>query len=910
MSSQKNNSYNTLRKLSAKEGPFSFFSLPELEKHGFPNITRLPFSIRILLENMLRNEDGRIITAKDIEKVANYKPNEAGMQEIPFMPARVILQDFTGVPAVVDLAALRDALKRFGGNAERINPVVPADLVIDHSVQVDVFGTEDAYQKNVRKEYERNMERYSLLKWAQKSFKNFRVVPPGTGIVHQVNLEYLGRVVMTKIENREKLAFPDTLVGTDSHTTMINSLSVLGWGVGGIEAEAVLLGQPYYMVLPEVVGVKLSGTLREGATATDLVLTLTEMLRRLGVVGKFVEYFGPGLTNLTLPDRATIANMAPEYGATMGFFPIDEQLIGYLKKTARPQEQIDLVERYTKEQGLFHKEEMPDPLYSTMLEMDLTTVEPSMAGPKRPQDRIPLNKMKQNFYKSLTQTFGKPLPANIREKDGQYVTEKETGSGNGTIKDGSVVIAAITSCTNTSNPSVMIAAGLLARNALQKGIKSKPWVKTSLAPGSRVVSDYLEKSGLMKSLDAQGFNIVGYGCTTCIGNSGPLPEEVERAIKNKDLVAAAVLSGNRNFEGRIHPSVKANYLASPPLVVAYALAGRADIDWDLEPLGTDKAGNPVYLKDIWPHQQEISQTLKSSLDPVMFREKYSEVFKGDEHWSSMKIEGGTLYHWDKQSTYIKNPPFLSEMTLDTGKLSEIEGARVLALLGDSVTTDHISPAGTIQPNSPAGKYLINNGVQIKDFNSYGSRRGNHEVMMRGTFANIRIRNKLLEGVEGGYTVYFPTGEQMAIYDAAMAYKKINVPLLVIAGKEYGTGSSRDWAAKGTFLLGIKAIIAESFERIHRSNLVGMGVLPLQFLAGDTAQKLGLTGREVYSIRGIEEGISPSQELTIIAITEENIKYTFNVKARLDTPVDVLYYKNGGILQTVLRQMIKQQKGED
>lgn len=907
MSPHRKNSFNTMKQLIINDKSFNYFSLPELESQGYRNISRLPFSIRILLENMLRNEDGHIITTADIEKVAGYQADKVGVREIPFMPARVILQDFTGVPAVVDLAAMRDALKNFGGNANRINPVVPADLVIDHSVQVDVFGTADAYRKNVEKEYERNKERYSLLKWAQESFQNFSVVPPGTGIVHQVNLEYLGKVVMTKEVNQERTAFPDTLVGTDSHTTMINALSVLGWGVGGIEAEAVVLGQPYYMVLPEVVGVKLTGTLPEGATATDLVLTLTEMLRKLGVVGKFVEYFGSGLTNLTLPDRATIANMSPEYGATMGFFPIDEQLLLYLKKTARPQEQITLVEKYAREQGLFHTEDTPDPVYSTTLELDLGKVEPSMAGPKRPQDRIPLRRMKQNFYTSLIQIFGKPLPVNVKEKDGQFVTDNEAGSDNDTVRDGSVVIAAITSCTNTSNPSVMIAAGLLARNALQRGIKSKPWVKTSLAPGSRVVSDYLEKSGLMSSLDGQGFNIVGYGCTTCIGNSGPLPEAVEKAIKNKDLVAVSVLSGNRNFEGRIHPSVKANYLASPPLVVAYALAGRADIDFDNEPVGNDADGKPVFLKDIWPDQEEISQTLKSSLDPDMFHKKYSEVFKGDEHWSAMKTSGGMLYNWDNNSTYIKNPPFFSDMKLNRETLADIEGARVLALLGDSVTTDHISPAGTIQPASPAGKYLIANGVQIKDFNSYGSRRGNHEVMMRGTFANIRIRNKLLEGVEGGYTVFFPTGEQMAIYDAAMVYKKTNTPLLVIAGKEYGTGSSRDWAAKGTFLLGIKAIIAESFERIHRSNLVGMGVLPLQFLPSDSSQKLGLNGQEIYSISGIETGLSPGQELTVTAVSDDNVKHTFNVKARLDTQVDILYYQNGGILQTVLRQMIQQSK---
>ncbi len=890
--------------MDVKGTSFNYFSLPELEKAGLVSLEKLPFSIRILLENMLRNENGTIVMQEDIEKVLQYNPNQAVTREIPFMPARVILQDFTGVPAVVDLASMRDALKELGGNPEQINPVVPADLVIDHSVQVDVFGTLDAYERNVAKEYERNGERYRLLKWAQKSFRNFSVVPPGTGIVHQVNLEYLGNVVMSLSRNNSRIVYPDTLVGTDSHTTMINGLSVLGWGVGGIEAEAVMLGQPYYMVIPEVVGVKLTGLLPEGATATDLVLTITEKLRKLGVVGKFVEYFGSGLTNLSLPDRATIANMSPEYGATMGFFPVDSQLLDYLKMTARPQEQIDLVEAYTKEQGLFRTDHTPDPSYQTVLEVDLSTIEASLSGPKRPQDRIPLNHMKESFYKSLKELFGKPLPEYVSEENGQYKTDLNAIQKDGIFTHGSVVIAAITSCTNTSNPSVMISAGLLAQNALEKGIKTKPWVKTSLAPGSRVVTDYLEAAGLMDSLNQQGFSIVGYGCTTCIGNSGPLPEHIDRKIKEDDLVVSAVLSGNRNFEGRIHPSVRANYLASPPLVVAYALAGRTDIDFETEPLGTGKDGKPVYLRDIWPDQQTIAQRLNTSLNPEMFQEKYSEVFEGDEHWQSMKVEGGKLYEWDEKSTYIKNPPFFTAMAMTAESPKDIKNARVLALLGDSVTTDHISPAGTIQPKSPAGKYLLYHGVEIKDFNSYGSRRGNHEVMMRGTFANIRIRNKLLDGIEGGYTRYFPTGEQMAIYDAAMAYQKANTPLIVIAGKEYGTGSSRDWAAKGTLLLGIRAIIAESFERIHRSNLVGMGVLPLQFLPGDSAEKLGLTGLETYEILGIEKGLKPGQELTVKAVTPENVNQTFNVKARLDTAVDVLYYENGGILQTVLRQLAK------
>lgn len=882
------NSYETLKKLSVAGNTYHYFSLPELEKQGRTSLDKLPFSIRILLENMLRNEDGNLVLAEDIDKVSSYNPRKVSAQEIPFMPARVILQDFTGVPAVVDLAAMRDAVRALGGNPDRINPIVPADLVIDHSVQVDVFGTLDAFKRNVQKEYERNGERYKLLKWAQKSFKNFRVVPPGTGIVHQVNLEYLGQVVMSSQQNENSLIYPDTLVGTDSHTTMINGLSILGWGVGGIEAEAVMLGQPYYMVLPEVIGVKLSGALPEGATATDLVLTITEMLRKFGVVGKFVEYFGDGLSNLTLPDRATLANMSPEYGATMGFFPIDAMLLNYLRLSAREPELVSLVESYAKEQGIFRTDNTPDPLYHASLELDLSTVEPSLAGPKRPQDRIPLNKMKPMFSNALKDIFNISGQSGLPE--------------NNEMNHGSVVIAAITSCTNTSNPSVMIAAGLVAKKALEKGIVTKPWVKTSLAPGSRVVTDYLEKAGLMESLEKQKFTLVGYGCTTCIGNSGPLPEEVENEIREKDLIAAAVLSGNRNFEGRIHASVRANYLASPPLVVIYALAGRVDIDLLNEPIGTAPDGEPVFMKEIWPSQKEIATTLKMALDPAMYKQKYSEVFDGDDSWRQMNIEGGKLYDWEPDSSYIKNPPFFKDMTLDKNALSNIQNARVLALLGDSVTTDHISPAGTIQVKSPAGQYLISQGIEPKDFNSYGSRRGNHEVMMRGTFANIRIKNKLLEGVEGGFTRYFPTGEDLPIYDAAMKYKAQNIPLIVLAGKEYGTGSSRDWAAKGTYLLGIKAIIAESFERIHRSNLVGMGVLPLQFLAGDNAQKLGLTGQEKYTISGIEDGLKPRQELTINALNDEGVRITFNVLSRLDTVIDVKYYENGGILQTVLREM--------
>ncbi len=894
--------FGVCKKLSSNAISYSYFNITELEKQGLLNLDRMPFSIRILLENILRNQDENLIFSDDIEKVIKYNPKKVIPAEIPFMPARVILQDFTGVPAVVDLAAMRDAIKKLGGNPERINPNVPADLVIDHSVQVDVFGTKEAFQKNVLKEYQRNEERYRLLKWAQQSFKNFSVVPPGTGIVHQVNLEYLGKVVITSTEKAGNMVYPDTLVGTDSHTTMINGLSIVGWGVGGIEAEAVMLGQPYYMVMPEVVGVKLSGRLPEGSTATDLVLTITQILRKVGVVGKFVEFFGPGLSQLALPDRATIANMSPEYGATMGFFPIDKLLLDYLKQTARPKELIDLVEKYAKNQGIFRTDETPDPEYLQIVSLDLSSIEPSMAGPKRPQDRISLRDMKNKFYVSLKESFGKPLPEDVNQPE-EKLDKNQTKRNSERLHHGSVVIAAITSCTNTSNPSVMIAAGLVAKKALEKGIKTKPWVKTSLAPGSRVVTDYLEKAGLMESLQAQGFSLVGYGCTTCIGNSGPLPEVVEYEIRENDLVVSAVLSGNRNFEGRIHPQVRANYLASPPLVVVFALAGRTDIDLESEPIGYDPQNKAVYLKDIWPSQKEVVNTLRTSLDPGMYQEKYSQVFSGDEYWQKMSVKGGRLYPWDSQSTYIKNPPFFSGMSLEKPQLSDIHGARVLALLGDSVTTDHISPAGSIQLKSPAGQYLVDQGVQLKDFNSYGARRGNHEVMMRGTFANIRIKNQLLDGVEGGYTIHFPGGKQMSIYDAAMAYQQNKTPLMVIAGKEYGTGSSRDWAAKGTLLLGVKAILAESFERIHRSNLVGMGVLPLQFLPGDNYRKLGLSGQEIFHITGIEKGLKPRQELTVTAINHENIKLTFNVLSRLDTAVDIIYYENGGILQTVLRQMV-------
>ncbi|HHM24057.1 MAG TPA: aconitate hydratase AcnA [Bacteroidetes bacterium] len=897
------NSFGARDVLKVGDRSYSFFRLSKLEEAGLTQLSRLPFSIRILLENALRNEDGRLVTEEDVRKLAGYKAKAVPREEIPYMPARVILQDFTGVPAVVDLAAMRDAMLQFEGDPRKINPIVRSDLVIDHSVQVDRYGSPDAFEFNVKMEYQRNRERYLLLKWAQKSFQNFSVVPPGTGIIHQVNLEYLASVVRSTGSNGEAMAYPDTLIGTDSHTVMINGLGVLGWGVGGIEAEAVMLGQPYYMLIPEVVGFRLDGELPDGATATDLVLTVTQMLRQKGVVGKFVEFYGPGLAKLSLPDRATLANMAPEYGATMGFFPVDEKTLEYLRFTGRSEELVALVEAYTKEQGLFRTAETPDPEFADTLELDMSTVEPCVAGPKRPQDRIPLRQIKRSFRETLQAPVEKRGFALSGEALSRSVPAKMNGN-EFTLTHGSVVIAAITSCTNTSNPSVLVGAGLLAKKALEKGLRSKPWVKTSLAPGSRVVTDYLRKAGLLEALEAQNFYLVGYGCTTCIGNSGPLPAEVEEAIKKGDLVAASVLSGNRNFEGRVHAAVKANYLASPPLVVAYALAGRIDIDFEKEPLGTGKDGNPVYLRDIWPSQAEIADTIQKALDPEMFRQRYASVFEGEKNWQSLPAEASEVFHWDEKSTYIKRPPFFENMPLEVQPPGDITGARVLALLGDSVTTDHISPAGAIPVDSPAGRYLISQGVDPKDFNSFGSRRGNHEVMMRGTFGNIRIKNLLLPGVEGGYTIYFPTGEQMSIYDAAMKYKADGTPLLVIAGKEYGTGSSRDWAAKGTALLGVRAVIAESFERIHRSNLIGMGVLPLQFLEGQNRQTLGLTGREVYTVEGIAGGLEPGKTLTVRAVDESGREKTFQVLARLDTPVEVEYYENGGILQTVLRHLLK------
>jgi aconitate hydratase len=910
--------------LETAAGKVTFYRIGQLAEHGVSDPSRLPFSIRVLLENLLRHCDGHLVTEEDVRALARWAPRDLPDREIPFMPARVILQDFTGVPAVVDLAAMRSAVKRLGGDPRRINPLVPADLVIDHSVQVDFFGTELAFHLNVEKEFERNRERYALLRWAQKAFRNCRVVPPGTGIVHQVNLEYLAKVVQTREVNGEVEAFPDTLVGTDSHTTMINALGVLGWGVGGIEAEAVMLGQPYDMRIPEVIGVRLTGRLPEGATATDLVLTITQLLRKKGVVDKFVEFFGPGLRALSLPDRATIANMAPEYGATCGFFPVDGETLAYLRGTGRDPDLVDLVERYTKAQGLFYDGQGPDPLYTDVVELDLGTIEPTLAGPRRPHDRVPLREVKRQFWESIASMLPSPNPAQAQavgrlEGEGGVVAPAPAATAAPSapatwvsldgqtvaLGHGAVVIAAITSCTNTSNPSVMIGAGLLARNAVQRGLTVKPHVKTSLAPGSPVVVDYLRRAGLLPYLEALRFHLVGFGCTTCIGNSGPLPEPIAKAIREHNLVAVAVLSGNRNFEARIHPLVRANYLASPMLVVAYALAGRIDIDFEREPVGFDPNGQPVFLRDIWPSQEEIQGTIRESLDPEMFRARYARVFEGDERWRSLPVPEGDLYEWDPDSTYIQEPPFFREFSLEPPPLQDIRGARVLAVLGDTVTTDHISPAGSIPVNSPAGQYLISRGVQPADFNTYGARRGNHEVMIRGTFANIRLKNLLVPGTEGGYTVYHPTGERMTIYEAAMRYQEAGIPLIILAGKEYGSGSSRDWAAKGTALLGVKAVLAESFERIHRSNLVGMGVLPLQFRPGENRESLGLTGFEIYDIEGIAQGLRPRQEVIVRARRADGTEIAFPAIARLDTPVEVEYYRHGGILPAVLRRILQE-----
>jgi aconitate hydratase len=892
MSRTSKNSFSTRSALRSGDESFEIYRLNALERTGVGNVARLPFSLKVLLENLLRHEDERFVLADDVRALAGWDPSGAEgatEKEISFMPARVLLQDFTGVPAVVDLAAMREAMCTLGGDPKKINPLLPAELVIDHSVQVDKFGTTGAFAFNADLEMQRNIERYAFLRWGQKGFRNFKVVPPDTGICHQVNLEYLARVVFREKQDGAWIAFPDSLVGTDSHTTMVNGLGVFGWGVGGIEAEAAMLGQPLSMLIPAVIGFKLYGRLPEGATATDLVLTVTHMLRKKGVVGKFVEFYGTGLSSLTLPDRATIANMAPEYGATMGFFPVDAETVAYLRFTARSEEQVKLVEAYTKEQGLFRTDATPDPIFSDRLELNLATVVPTMAGPKRPQDSVFLTDAKSSFAKSLSAA---PKSVSVQNNGDRF----ELG-------DGSVVIAAITSCTNTSNPSLMLGAGLLAKKAVERGLTSKPWVKTSFAPGSKVVTDYLDKAGLTPFLESLRFNLVGYGCTTCIGNSGPLSDPISKAIKDNNLHAVSVLSGNRNFEGRINPLCRANYLASPPLVVAYALAGRMDFDIVNESLGKDKGGKPVYLRDIWPTPAEVEATMRSSVSSDMFRKEYADVFTGDEHWRALPIPEGDLYAWDSKSTYINHPPFFQDMPRNPVALKDLTGLRALAVLGDSVTTDHISPAGSIPADTPAGKYLISRGVQPKDFNSYGARRGNHEVMMRGTFANIRLRNLLAPGTEGGWTIHQPGDEKMSIYDAAMKYHDERVPLIVFAGKEYGSGSSRDWAAKGTALLGVRAVLAESFERIHRSNLVGMGILPLEFLPDQNLNTLGLTGLEIFDIEGLAHKFEPRKKMKVRARAADGAEKTFTAITRVDTPFELAYYQHGGILQYVLRQML-------
>jgi len=894
-------SFKCRRTLKVGKKSYEYYNLGIAEKNGLEGISTLPFSMKVLLENLIRHEDGRTVSKQDIKAIADWAKKRKSEREIAFRPARVLMQDFTGVPAVVDLAAMRDAMKSLGGDPNKINPLVPVDLVIDHSVIVDHFGTSSAFKQNVDLEYKRNGERYRFLKWGQQAFDNFRVVPPGTGICHQVNLEYLSQTVWTRAQtvgigpNKKTIefAYPDTLVGTDSHTTMVNGLSVLGWGVGGIEAEAAMLGQPISMLIPEVVGFRLIGKLNEGVTATDLVLTVTEMLRKQGVVGKFVEFYGPGVGALSLEDRATIGNMAPEYGATCGFFPIDEETIRYLSDTSRQSDRVALVAAYAKVQGLFLTKSTPDPVFTDTLELDLANVVPSLAGPKRPQDRVALGNVKSGFADSLDKEFRKATEIDRRFK----VAGKKFDLGHG-----DVVIAAITSCTNTSNPNVMIGAGLLARNAIKKGLKVQPWVKTSLAPGSQVVGEYLKKSGLQKDLDKLGFNLVGFGCTTCIGNSGPLSDTISKTINGSDLVAAAVLSGNRNFEGRVNADVRANYLASPPLVVAYALAGSVMKDLTKDPIGRDKSGKPVYLKDIWPSSKEISRFVRKTITKKLFQKKYSNVFKGDAHWRKISIKKGDTYAWDSKSTYVQNPPYFVHMAKKPEAITDIVNARVLGLFLDSITTDHISPAGSIKATSPAGKYLVDHGVDVIDFNQYGTRRGNHEVMMRGTFANIRIKNQMVPGIEGGVTIHYPSGERLSIYDAAMRYKRENVPLVVFAGKEYGTGSSRDWAAKGTRLLGIRAVIAQSFERIHRSNLVGMGVVPLTFEEGSSWQTLGLKGDEMVTIRGISTGLKPRQKFTAEIRMADGSTRQIPLLCRIDTVDELDYFKNGGILNYVLRQL--------
>jgi len=889
------NSFESRSKLRVGAKEYEIYRLDALDKQGI-STKHLPYSLRILLENLLRTEDGRNVTKDDIRALAGWNSRSKPDKEIAFTPSRVLMQDFTGVPAVVDLAAMRDAMKRLSGDPALINPLQPAELVIDHSVQVDQFGTPNALQLNAELEFLRNKERYAFLRWGQTAFPNLAIVPPDTGIVHQVNLEFLARVVFVQETPGRRVAYPDTLVGTDSHTTMINGLGVLGWGVGGIEAEAAMLGQAVSMLIPQVVGVKLTGKLREGATATDLVLTMTEMLRKHGVVGKFVEYFGPGLQELPLADRATIGNMSPEYGATCGIFPVDKETLSYLRLTGRSDEQIALIEAYCREQGLFHEEKTPEAEYSELLSLDLATVEPSLAGPKRPQDRVPLSQAKQSFDQAL--------PSLIKPGKGTPIAA-ETASGNGHLHHGSVVIAAITSCTNTSNPSVMLAAGLLAKKAVERGLQVPAWVKTSLAPGSKVVRDYLERAGLTGYLEKLKFHIVGYGCTTCIGNSGPLPEEVAQAIDAENLVVASVLSGNRNFEGRINPDVRANYLMSPPLVVAFALAGRVDVDLRKDPIGTDRQGHAVYLADLWPSRTEVEEAMSKSISSDMFRKTYGEVYQGDERWRALSVPKGETYAWDPDSTYIRQAPYFDGMTVKPGAVSDIKNARVLAVLGDSVTTDHISPAGSIKKDSPAGRYLIEHGVKPADFNSYGSRRGNHEVMVRGTFANVRLRNKLVPNLEGGFSRHLPDGAETTIFEASEKYLAEGVPLIIIAGKEYGSGSSRDWAAKGPRLLGVRAVIAESYERIHRSNLVGMGILPLQFLEGENAQSLGLTGEEGFEISGIRdliEHFEPGKQITVKAKAKAKTN-EFAALLRIDTPQEAQYYANGGILQFVLRQLL-------
>ena len=920
------NSFGARSRLRAADDEYEIYRLDALERVGL-DVSRQPWSLRILLEALLRTEDGTVVSADDIEALARWKPHAEPQREIAFTPARVLMQDFTGVPAVVDLAAMRDAMKRMGGDPAKINPLQPAELVIDHSVQVDEYGTRLAFRTNAEREYQRNRERYAFLRWGQRSFHNFSVVPPGTGIVHQVNLEYLARVVFTQKRNgASALAYPDTLVGTDSHSTMINGLGVLGWGVGGIEAEAAMLGQPVSMLIPQVVGFRMTGELAEAATATDLVLTVTEMLRKKGVVGKFVEFFGPGLASLRLADRATIANMAPEYGATCGIFPVDDLTLGYLRFTGRSPDQVAVVEAYMKEQGLFRGADTPDAQYSDILELDLSTVEPSLAGPRRPQDRVPLSTVKASFLEALElmlEAAGpKPANAEVGRWSGEggnvapaaTLTRRRPGvrtvidGVECELHDGAVVIAAITSCTNTSNPSVMIASGLLAKKAVERGLRTKPWVKTSLAPGSKVVTDYLEDAGLTPHLEALGFYLVGYGCTTCIGNSGPLSQAVSDTVEQAGLVVCSVLSGNRNFEGRIQSEVRANYLASPPLVVAYALAGRMDIDLYNEPIGEDEAGRSVFLRDIWPSQKDIADVIAKSVRPEMFRRQYASVFDGDDTWRALPVPESDLYDWDDASTYIKHPPYFMGMPEQPGGITDIRDARVLALLGDSITTDHISPAGAIKKDSPAGRYLLDHGVEVKDFKSYGSRRGNHEVMMRGTFANVRLRNLLNPDVEGGITTWLPAGERMSIFDAAMKYQDAGVQLIIIAGREYGSGSSRDWAAKGPRLLGVRAVIAESYERIHRSNLIGMGVLPLQFVSGENATALGLDGHETFDIAGLDAVLDgPSngtRNVTVRVRRPDGPSFEFSTIVRADTPQEIEYFRHGGILQFVLRQLLR------